>query len=342
MEPEKKHSLTAVQEIHHSFSQLFDRFTKEVEEMVEREAKIEQILPRLTQGKGAVKLNVGGREFCTLRSTLEGLKDTYFVAMLNHLDQQHHDFNNSVTIDRNPKHFEFILDFLRHRPDLPTADPISCSLLIMALQSFNVRELLEILLEAKYYEISSLSSLVHLQLWCRFNTMAAHHSLQFNALSTTVKRSAMMAGQQTSATLCGSSEEQCPRYVEIQVNISPTANVMFGVMPKGGPLIPYPGCPSVNGLSYYGTNGQTYRGGTPSGFGPAYGIGDRVGLGLVQHEGKLAVYYYKNGQRVGARIDIPDEWLPVVVVVNLHTAGEEVEILQAPKIPADLEAYFRA
>ena len=61
-----------------------------------------------------VKLNIGGKNFATLKSTLLKYKDSYLANLLeNEKESIIYDENNAVFIDRNPKLFEFIIEYLR-------------------------------------------------------------------------------------------------------------------------------------------------------------------------------------------------------------------------------------
>ena len=60
-----------------------------------------------------VKLNVGGKKFATLKSTLLKYKNSYFADLINNNEKVIYDENNAIFIDRNPKHFEFVIEYLR-------------------------------------------------------------------------------------------------------------------------------------------------------------------------------------------------------------------------------------
>ena len=62
-----------------------------------------------------VKLNVGGHLFATLKSTLLKHENSYFADILNNKNKSDviYDENKAIFIDRNPKYFEFIIEYLR-------------------------------------------------------------------------------------------------------------------------------------------------------------------------------------------------------------------------------------
>ena len=64
-----------------------------------------------------VKLNVGGEEFLTSRTTLSCVTDCFFRALIEHDRAQ-----NEYFIDRDPTHFRHILNFLRGSPTFPDSE----------------------------------------------------------------------------------------------------------------------------------------------------------------------------------------------------------------------------
>lgn len=64
-----------------------------------------------------IKLNVGGRVFATLKSTLTrnntGDSESYFDGLLGGKFVTTVDTDGSFFIDRNPEHFQMVLDYLR-------------------------------------------------------------------------------------------------------------------------------------------------------------------------------------------------------------------------------------
>ena len=97
----------------------------------------------LTAGKAdLIKLNVGGREFTTTRSTLMADQNSLLSKMVEQTDgsaTKVHD--GAYFIDRSPKYFEIILNFLRSGE-------------IEVIR--NVVDLDVLLKEAMYYNISSM------------------------------------------------------------------------------------------------------------------------------------------------------------------------------------------
>ena len=64
-----------------------------------------------------VKLNVGGQEFLTSRTTLSRVTDCFFRALVEHDPTQ-----NEYFIDRDPTHFRHILNFMRGSPTFPDSE----------------------------------------------------------------------------------------------------------------------------------------------------------------------------------------------------------------------------
>ncbi|CAF3496126.1 unnamed protein product [Rotaria socialis] len=60
-----------------------------------------------------INLNVGGQRFSTSRQTLTWISDSFFTAMLNGLISTNRDDQGYIFIDRDPKLFSIILNYLR-------------------------------------------------------------------------------------------------------------------------------------------------------------------------------------------------------------------------------------
>ena len=60
-----------------------------------------------------INLNVGGQRFSTSRQTLTWIPDSFFTAMLNGLISTNRDEQGYIFIDRDPKLFSTILNYLR-------------------------------------------------------------------------------------------------------------------------------------------------------------------------------------------------------------------------------------
>lgn len=108
-----------------------------------------------------VRLNVGGTPFSTLKSTLiKKVKNesgqfygpNLFEALINGYVQPKYDENNSIFIDRNPKYFSFILDYLR------TANTDNEFELPDNMDKKELRK------EAKYYNVEGLMELTESRL----------------------------------------------------------------------------------------------------------------------------------------------------------------------------------
>lgn len=63
------------------------------------------------------KINVGGTIFATKKSTLGTYhrikKPNLLESLVTGITETHHDDNNAIFIDRNPRYFEYVLDYLR-------------------------------------------------------------------------------------------------------------------------------------------------------------------------------------------------------------------------------------
>ncbi|EZA55758.1 BTB/POZ domain-containing protein KCTD3 [Ooceraea biroi] len=70
-----------------------------------------------------VHLNVGGTRFSTSRQTLSWIQDSFFTALLSNRIDSHKDESGALFIDRDPKLFSIILNYLRAKDiDLKTVD----------------------------------------------------------------------------------------------------------------------------------------------------------------------------------------------------------------------------
>ena len=65
------------------------------------------------QSADIINLNVGGQRFSTSRQTLTWIADSFFTAMLNGLISTNRDEQGAIFIDRDPKLFSIILNYLR-------------------------------------------------------------------------------------------------------------------------------------------------------------------------------------------------------------------------------------
>ncbi|CAF2390466.1 unnamed protein product [Rotaria sp. Silwood2] len=67
----------------------------------------------LHQSADIINLNVGGQRFSTSRQTLTWISDSFFTAMLSGLISTNRDEQGYIFIDRDPKLFSIILNYLR-------------------------------------------------------------------------------------------------------------------------------------------------------------------------------------------------------------------------------------
>ncbi|PAA85613.1 hypothetical protein BOX15_Mlig004663g2, partial [Macrostomum lignano] len=88
-----------------------------------------------------INFNVGGKRFSTSQQTLLSIPDTFFRALLNGSLDTQRDETGAIFIDRDPKLFSLILNYLRTR-DLPSSDNVDW----LALKN-----------EAEFYGVTCLS-----------------------------------------------------------------------------------------------------------------------------------------------------------------------------------------
>ncbi|CAF0782672.1 unnamed protein product [Brachionus calyciflorus] len=102
-----------------------------------------------------VRLNVGGQLFSTLKSTLtkkiknesgQFYSPTMFEGLVNGFVQPKYDENQAIFIDRNPKYFSYILDYLRianTETDFELPDNVDKKDLRKEAKYYNIEGLLE-------------------------------------------------------------------------------------------------------------------------------------------------------------------------------------------------------
>jgi len=84
-----------------------------IEEKEKRWLEIEEKMKNCAaQAKTKIKLDIGGKIFSTSKSTLLAFEGSYFHAMLSS-GHWHPDEDGVYFIDRNPKYFNIILDYMR-------------------------------------------------------------------------------------------------------------------------------------------------------------------------------------------------------------------------------------
>eukprot|EP01117_Protostelium_nocturnum_P008590 TRINITY_DN3085_c0_g1_i1.p1 TRINITY_DN3085_c0_g1~~TRINITY_DN3085_c0_g1_i1.p1 ORF type:complete len:405 (+),score=130.82 TRINITY_DN3085_c0_g1_i1:1114-2328(+) len=97
-------------------SNIEQRIAKRMRELEEREkklAKLDEIMEeRVKMAQSKISLDVGGKIFAASKDTLLRFKDTYFSGLLQSEHWQP-DKDGRYFIDRNPKNFAIVLDYLR-------------------------------------------------------------------------------------------------------------------------------------------------------------------------------------------------------------------------------------
>jgi hypothetical protein len=89
-----------------------------------------------------VKLNIGGIRFETTLDTVTREKPTFLSSLVDGLFMQEPEEDGSYFIDRSPRYFDIVLDYLRKG-----------SIYLERFQEYELRELEE---EASFYQIQSL------------------------------------------------------------------------------------------------------------------------------------------------------------------------------------------
>jgi len=97
-----------------------------------------KVQENISKAKNIVRLEVGGKIFSTSKSTLIKFEGSYFSAMLGNGNWQPEE-NGVYFIDRNPKYFGTILDYMRYE----TID----------LEDWSNKDLSLLKIELDYYQI---------------------------------------------------------------------------------------------------------------------------------------------------------------------------------------------
>jgi hypothetical protein len=98
----------------------------------------EEMAPKEIKTKDVIKLNVGGTTFQTLQDTLISEKGTFFISMLKKGFKIE---ENEFFIDRDPKWFPFVLNFLRKGK--------------VQISHLNATQIQELIDELEFYHIDS-------------------------------------------------------------------------------------------------------------------------------------------------------------------------------------------
>jgi hypothetical protein len=139
-----------------------DELLEKLSEIVlEKSLTIRKFPKTFTPDENIIKLNIGGTHFATLLQTLDKsiprLDDkkyqyppNLFQEILHGLAPLRYDENRAIFIDRNPHHFNYVLDFLRH---VDSTSPLKLP---------NNNELLKsIFEEAQFYKVEALKDKIY-------------------------------------------------------------------------------------------------------------------------------------------------------------------------------------
>ena len=88
-----------------------------------------------------INLNVGGTVFATTRETLDAAGESFFSGLISDKFKAERDHNNHIFIDRDPKLFSTVLNFLRSQ----------CTHL--AVEKCNRAKLQTLYAEAQFYAV---------------------------------------------------------------------------------------------------------------------------------------------------------------------------------------------
>jgi hypothetical protein len=123
------------------------KFENEIKELQRRESewdevnqKTEKFLNKNIKNYPVIKINVGGKLFATKLETLLSVKNTLFFKLIL---CEKFDLTKEIFIDRSPRFFSVILDYLRYKK--------------ISFERFSETELIDLKYEADFYEIGTIS-----------------------------------------------------------------------------------------------------------------------------------------------------------------------------------------
>ena len=125
---------------------------------------------RLRSDGNAFVLNVGGLHFRTTAETLNSVPSSFFGALASGRHRIQLDEDGSLFLDRNPKHFGLILEYLRNGGHAN-------------LVYYSEEELDEIRLEAEYYGLTRLACKCR-----RFKILDSHFCVALNVQPKRIKK----------------------------------------------------------------------------------------------------------------------------------------------------------
>ncbi|CAB9516413.1 protein homooligomerization [Seminavis robusta] len=117
-------------------------------------------IPRHGKGDKVLTLNVGGKEFCTLRSTVASNRILAEHVARAEANQEFTHGGSAVFIDRDPQHFQLILNHLRNKVEglsYSSKKKISYKSSYVQLPK-DIKELRDIYVEATHYQIKELQA----------------------------------------------------------------------------------------------------------------------------------------------------------------------------------------
>jgi hypothetical protein len=133
---------TKLEEIEIQLDEKLNEINIREEKWKEMEDQVNHVIQ--TNQEQIVKFNVGGKKFATCISSLNRIPNTLFYKLSN---SNRFDFSQEIFIDRSPRLFPYILDYLRGNG--------------INYPRFSIEEIEELSLEAEYYEMADICH--HLQ-----------------------------------------------------------------------------------------------------------------------------------------------------------------------------------
>lgn len=244
----------------------FEKLEKEKEILHQLEDKFKNTVPQKR-----IKLNVGGQYFSTSTENLTREANTFFSVLLSGRWELKLDEDGALFIDRSPRMFQYVLDFMRNMD--------------IHLETFSEIQRFDLLVEAEFFQIHSLIKLLKPPLVSHSfsNEFMGSFSLtDSNKVAKSLNPNASWKNRVISQEAFEIPVNKT--FDEIKVRIDQGANKMIGIAPRE--IITDSSKTFQNcGFYLFQYNGKIYGDGNFSHY-----LGSSISIGSV-----VSVILHKNG-----------------------------------------------
>jgi len=252
-----------------------------------------------------IKLNVGGKVFCTTLNTLLKQKDSFFGAMFSGRYKIDPDEDGEYFIDRSYTHFDKVLNYLR------------TDMVVLPERDEDIKELL---VEVEFYQIRGLLEIVRNRVWTTAVTWGAIPDLKASGIALTNDNfTASLEDGSYGCVLSNQPITQGRQYFDIKLDHLRSCNRVGVVehIPESldsEPSAAWLLCP-VCGIGY-GYLSNFFRG-------LKCKQGDHLGMAIDMDNKTLT--FYKNNTSMG----VAATWLPkqVYIIATLTSSCKRLSII---------------